>query len=117
MTRRLRRRLFASAALAIAGGAGAVHAQSRAPSPDGGAAAVSEVVVTAEKRTERLQDVAASVGVISGATLERIQSTTLQDWAGYVPGLTVADQGRRARVRSPSTASGRSAPPRKSASM
>jgi len=93
MTRRLPSRLFASAALAIAGGAGAVHAQSQATSPASGAAAVTEVVVTAEKRTERLQEVAASVGVVSGATLERMQATSLEDWAGYVPGLTVADQG------------------------
>jgi outer membrane receptor protein involved in Fe transport len=93
MTRRLPSRLFASAALAIAGGAGAVHAQSQATNPAGDAAAVTEVVVTAEKRTERLQEVAASVGVVSGATLERMQATSLEDWAGYVPGLTVADQG------------------------
>jgi outer membrane receptor protein involved in Fe transport len=67
------------------------HAQAQ---PQGGAGvSVSEVVVTAEKRSEKLQNVAASVSVLSGQQLEQIHSTQLADWAGYVPGLALLANG------------------------
>lgn len=70
-------------------------AQTQAQGADQGTAAntLSEVVVTAQKRTERLQDVPVSVSAIQGPTLEQMQATQLQDWAAYVPGLTVASEG------------------------
>jgi outer membrane receptor protein involved in Fe transport len=71
----------------------AASAQAQTGTPAGPATGVSEVVVTAEKRTERLQDVAASVSVLPGQALEQMQATRLEDWAGYVPGLVVADAG------------------------
>jgi iron complex outermembrane receptor protein len=48
---------------------------------------LAEIVVTAQKRTERLQDVPMSMSVISGDRLTATQSTTLQDIANSVPGL------------------------------
>ncbi|HEX4242406.1 MAG TPA: TonB-dependent receptor [Steroidobacteraceae bacterium] len=54
---------------------------------------LSEVVVTAQKRVERLQDVPVSVSAIQGPTLEQLQATQLADWAGYVPGLNAVSQG------------------------
>ncbi len=90
---RLSSTALASAAWAIAAATGAAHAQSQVASPSDKAASVTELVVTAEKRAERLQDVAASVAVVPGGALERMEAVTLEDWAGYVPGLTVADQG------------------------
>jgi len=48
---------------------------------------LAEIVVTAQKRTERLQDVPMSMSVISGDRLTETQSTTLQDIANSVPGL------------------------------
>src|SRR5580704_3635849 len=48
---------------------------------------LAEIVVTAEKRTERLQDVPMSVSVISGERLTATQSTTLQDIVDAVPGM------------------------------
>ena len=56
-----------------------------APKP----AALEEVMVTARKRQEQMQDVPVSVSVIKGATLEEMGATRLSDYAGYVPGLTV----------------------------
>ena len=50
---------------------------------------LAEIVVTAEKRTERLQDVPMSVSVISGERLTATQSTTLQDIVDSVPGMQV----------------------------
>jgi len=50
---------------------------------------LGEIVVTAQKRTERLQDVPTSISVISGARLIATQATTLQDIADSVPGMQV----------------------------
>jgi outer membrane receptor protein involved in Fe transport len=48
---------------------------------------VGAVVVTAEKRTERLQDVPMAASVISGSQLISTQATTLQDVVNATPGL------------------------------
>ena len=48
-----------------------------------------EIVVTATKRSESLQDVPISVGVVSGDTIEAYDIQDLTDLQGFVPGLTV----------------------------
>jgi iron complex outermembrane receptor protein len=52
-------------------------------------AALEQVVVTAQKRTEYAQNVPVSVSVVSGATLEEWGATRLTDYAAYLSGLTV----------------------------
>jgi outer membrane receptor protein involved in Fe transport len=54
---------------------------------------LEEIVVTAQKRSEKLIDVPASVGVMSGDHLTLLQSNSLADMASYVPGLTVQNGG------------------------
>jgi len=51
--------------------------------------ALEEVVVTAQKRSERLQDVPVSVSAVSGESLEAAHATSLADYAAYVPSLQV----------------------------
>ena len=94
MIESIRARLLAGAALALTG-IPVVWGQSQSSGADQANAGnmLSEVVVTAQKRSERLQDVPVSVSVMQGPTLEQMQATQLQDWAPYVPGLTVASQG------------------------
>ncbi|WP_338425233.1 TonB-dependent receptor [Sphingopyxis kveilinensis] len=46
-----------------------------------------EIVVTAQKREQALIDVPQSVSVVSGATLEKQQAVTFQDFAKLIPGL------------------------------
>ena len=46
-----------------------------------------DVIVTAQKREQNLIDVAQSISVISGATLETQQATSFQDYLNNVPGL------------------------------
>jgi len=53
------------------------------------AVALQEVVVTAQKRTERLQDVPVPVSVLSGDTLAATDRLLLSDYARTVPGFTV----------------------------
>jgi iron complex outermembrane receptor protein len=54
---------------------------------------LQEIVVTASKRTENVQDVAESVTVISGATLQEQQKAQLSDYLAYTPGVTVSTTG------------------------
>ena len=54
---------------------------------------LAEVVVTAEKRSERLQEVPASVSAISGGTLQAMGAEEFTDYARSIPGLTFTDSG------------------------
>jgi len=54
---------------------------------------LQEVVVTAQKRAERLQDVPMSVSALSGDALTASQSFRFEDYAGKVPGLTLINFG------------------------
>jgi outer membrane receptor protein involved in Fe transport len=74
---------------AIAGAASATPGDSSEDSTASSQTALAEIVVTAEKRTERIQDVPMSVSVISGNQLIATQSTTIQDIANAIPGLQV----------------------------
>jgi len=53
-------------------------------------AEVEEIVVTAQKRTERLQDVPVPVTAISGSALVNTHQLRIQDYSTSIPGLSVA---------------------------
>lgn len=53
--------------------------------------AVETVVVTAEKRTEKLQDVPMSISVVGQAELEKLNIHDFDDLAAQVPGLSVTE--------------------------
>lgn len=55
--------------------------------------AEGDIVVTAQKREEKLRDVPASISVLGGARLENIGAGGLADYATYVPGLAVNSGG------------------------
>ncbi|MHA6723892.1 TonB-dependent receptor [Sphingomonas sp. RS2018] len=104
---RLRTLFAASTALALALplAAQAQTASAVAPVPQDGSRPttgadaqdenVGEIIVTATKRNERLQDVPASVSVVSGADLLEQGAVRFTDYASQVPGLslTSARQG------------------------
>ncbi|WP_225896788.1 TonB-dependent receptor [Brevundimonas goettingensis] len=76
---------------------GAALAQSATPQPaQEEATTVGEIVVTANKRKESLQDVPASVAVISEETLENAQIANPQDFPQLAPTLNfqAADEAR-----------------------
>lgn len=59
--------------------------------------ALAEVVVTARKVGERLQDVPLSIQVLTGKTLQDLGVTSISELSQYTPGLTYsADFGRTA---------------------
>ena len=62
--------------------------QSSADSP-----ILDEIIVTAQKRSENIQDVPMSITAITGATLEDSGARTVSDFGRLVPGLAVANTG------------------------
>ncbi|WP_293455680.1 TonB-dependent receptor [Phenylobacterium sp.] len=55
--------------------------------------ALQEVVVTAQKRSEKVTEVPLSVSVVQGEALANKGATSLTDFAAYVPGLSVSNNG------------------------
>jgi len=79
----LHRLPLASAISAIlAGGVPAVHAAT-----DAETTTLEEVVVTAQKRTENLQDVPVSIQVLSGAELQSLDVSGLDGYVKYSPSI------------------------------
>ncbi|MBL8271883.1 Plug domain-containing protein, partial [Steroidobacter sp.] len=60
---------------------------------DGPDAELEGIVVTAQKRQERLLDVPMSISVLTGEVLEDRGFTNIQDLALAVPGLTMREDG------------------------
>jgi iron complex outermembrane recepter protein len=80
--------LGAEAALADAP-ADAARGASDAGAAPSGAMELEEVVVTAQKRSERLLSVAAPVTALTSATLDRMDAVRLDDYAALAPGLNL----------------------------
>ena len=63
----------------------ATNATSASSESDNG----QDIVVTAQKRKEKILDIPQSVTVVSGDTLERQHAVTFQDYLSQVPGLSL----------------------------
>lgn len=57
------------------------------------AAGLTEIVVTAQKREEKLSETPLSVTAITSATLDDLAATQLRDFATTVPGLSMTSNG------------------------
>jgi len=74
-------------------------------------ARLEEIVVTAQKRAERLQDVPISIVALTAEQLEKRNITDVDDLSRVVPGLTVISSGsyqRRIELRGVSNTTGNS---------
>lgn len=60
---------------------------------------LEEVVVTAQKRSENVQDVPSAISVLPQEQLERLSLQQLSDYVGYVPGFTMIDAGYPGRAQ------------------
>jgi len=67
-------------------------------SAEKGVAQLEEVVVTAQKREERIIDVPISIIAVGGDELQRRQINTFNDLMSEVPGLSVWDEGNQRRI-------------------
>lgn len=79
--------------LALLGTASPVLADENGTTAANNTGALDEVVVTAQKRTERLQDVPISVSALSEADLSRSNVQTTSDLPSVVSGLVWSNQG------------------------
>jgi iron complex outermembrane receptor protein len=52
---------------------------------------LAEIVVTAQKRAERLQDVPIAISALTGETMERLGITNIEDLSQHVPSLTYTE--------------------------
>lgn len=88
--------LWAAVALALPASAMSQQAAAQSASeasPAGSAAEgnqLEEILVTAQRRSERLQDVPISLAVVSGETLQERSIQTFEQLAPLVPNLTIA---------------------------
>ncbi|PXA86762.1 TonB-dependent receptor [Nostoc sp. 3335mG] len=60
-----------------------------APAQPQADAAPADIIVTAQKRSERLQDVPASISVVTATDLTKRGVTRFQDYASRIPGLSL----------------------------
>jgi iron complex outermembrane receptor protein len=95
---RLRTLLAMSAsAAAITAAASPAMAQQAAPTPQGAAAqsaTVEELVITAEKREQSLQDVPVAVSAYTSAKRDVVGMTGIQDFVNFTPGMNYSGTDR-----------------------
>ena len=95
---RTHRSQISCAVAAIIGGASlTAHAQEQ---PAGGAQAseasgnaLAEITVTAQRRTENIQDVPISIQALTAQTLQQLNVSTFDDYLRYLPNVTSASNG------------------------
>ena len=85
-------RLLASSALAVSLLAGAAHAQQASNT-------IEELVVTAEKREQSLQDVPVAISAFTAKQRDLVGINTIQDYTNFTPGLVYSTFSDRASVR------------------
>ena len=80
---------------AILGGASfAVSAAEPATeSSSAGTDALAEITVTAQRRTQNMQDVPISMQALTAQTLQQLNVSTLDDYIKYLPNVTTANNG------------------------
>src|SRR5436190_600270 len=81
------------AVAAILGGAsfGAAAAEPAAGTTEGGA--LEEIIVTAQKREQSIQDVPISMQALTAQALQQLNVSTLDDYVKFLPNVTTANNG------------------------
>src|ERR1700722_12497226 len=83
--------------LAVSGAVGGTHADAADAAADtSNAPALQEIIVTAQKRSENLQDVPISVAAINAQQAQDAGITNIRNLAILTPGLTVTSEGNEA---------------------
>jgi outer membrane receptor protein involved in Fe transport len=77
----------------LAPGAQGATADSSGATQETGSIQLEEIVVTAQKRSENIQDVPAAVSVISNQLVNDLHATQLTDVGAYVPALQIDSGG------------------------
>ena len=70
---------------------GDTTAAGSAPASSGGE--IQEITVTAQRRSENLQDVPITIQALTADTLTKLNATTFDDFVKYLPNVTIATNG------------------------
>jgi iron complex outermembrane receptor protein len=93
-------RLLASSALLIAAALGSsAHAQQKSAITAAASNTIEELVVTAEKRSQNLQDVPVAISAFTSERRELLGITTIQDMTNFTPGLEYTSANDRNSLR------------------
>lgn len=84
--------MFGRIALALVTGASLLPMTTMAAAQE--ATTDEEIVVTAQKREERLRDVPQSVTAVTSDQLERLQADSFEDYVGRIPGMVATGSGQ-----------------------
>src|SRR3984893_8246613 len=82
---------YAIALILSGGSAGLVHAA--AASDTEASEGIQEITVTAQRRSENMQNVPITITALTGETIQQLNITTLNDYVKFLPNVTVANQG------------------------
>lgn len=86
----MKKSILLAATVLMGSASSLVYAQDAAPE----AVAIDEIVVTAQKRTQRISEVPMSISAYDGAALERMGATELERVAQVTPGISIQLQDR-----------------------
>jgi iron complex outermembrane receptor protein len=93
-------RLLASSALLIAAALGtSAHAQTKPATTAASSNTIEELVVTAEKRSQSLQDVPVAISAFTSEKRELLGITSIQDMTNFTPGLEYTSANDRNSLR------------------
>ena len=81
---------YAIAAILSGAAVGAVHA---APASGDSSDQIAPITVTAQRRTENIQNVPITIQALTSETLKQLNVTTFDDMAKYVPNLSLSTNG------------------------
>ncbi|MDP8983834.1 MAG: TonB-dependent receptor [Pseudomonadota bacterium] len=82
---------YAIAAILSGSAMGAAHAAPAADTND--SEGIQEITVTAQRRTENMQDVPISIQALTAETLTQLNVTTFDDFVKFVPNVSTAGSG------------------------
>src|SRR6201998_1283248 len=81
------------AVAAILGGSSTEFAVAATSDADSGSGEIQEVVVTAQRRVENMQDVPITIQALTAETLAQLNVQTFDDFVRYLPNVTSASTG------------------------
>jgi len=84
---------YAVAAILGGSSSGAYAAEQAAGSPEAGPPILEEIIVTAQRRTQNIQDVPISMQALTEQTLQQLNISTFDDYVKFLPNVTTAANG------------------------
>jgi iron complex outermembrane receptor protein len=84
---------YAIAAILSGASVGSVQAAATASGADTSSDGIQEIVVTAQRRTENMQDVPITIQALTAETLTQLAVSTFDDFVKYLPNVTAASNG------------------------